>query len=267
MFIKEVKSTNLVITQPGLYLVKVDSNVARDWLRYNEKNRRIRGRLVEYLRIQIESGEWQENHPQPIVFSDAGRLIDGQHRLTAIAEAEVYDGNSVKMRVETGAKDSVREYLDTGTPRSLEDRVEMHEDLELNKFAAQLLKAEVVLLGTGKRSSPNEAKEFFCKHGDAIKRVYETHRKEKGTGQICVALAAMDYFEIDIEKADEFYSDLFLAAGHIQQAQMLRDYLLKVRVISGGRALRKEMYDKAVGCMKAHMQGRRVNRVVRVSSW
>jgi len=267
MFLKEVKPTNLVMTQPGLHLVKVDSNVARDWLRFNEKNRRIRGRLVEYLRIQIQSGEWQENHPQPIVFSDAGRLIDGQHRLTAIAEAEVYNGSSVKMRVETGAKDSVREYLDTGTPRALEDRVKLDDDLYLNKFASQILKAQVVLYGNCKRSSPKEAKEFFGNHGDAVKRVYETHRKEKGTGQITVALAAMEYFEIDPEKADEFYSDLFMAAGNIQQSQMLRDYLLKIRVISGGRALRKEMYDKAVGCMKAHMQGRRVTRVVRVSSW
>ena len=125
---KEIKPHQLKVTTPGLFIVRVDSDVARDWLKLNLKNRRIRKTLVEYLKRQIESGEWQSNHPQPVVFSDAGRLIDGQHRLTAIAESEVYNGSSVCLRVETGASDGIREYMDTGIARTLEDRVELDSD-------------------------------------------------------------------------------------------------------------------------------------------
>jgi hypothetical protein len=267
---KETKPSELLIAKPGLHLVKVDSDVARDWLRLNIKNRRIRKTLVAYLRRQIESNEWQSNHPQPIVFSDAGRLIDGQHRLTAIAEAEIYNGSSVKMRVETGADDKIREYMDTGITRTLDDRVELDSDLVFNKFVSQIISIDMMLGNkTGKygKATPEDAKEFFTLHEKALRLVYDRHRREKATGQVAVSLAAMQYFEKDAEKADEFYSDIFVAAGNVQQAQMLRDYLFRTVNARGGYTVRKEVYSKAVGCMKAHMEGRHVAKVTRAGSW
>jgi hypothetical protein len=267
---KETKASELLIHKPGLYLVKVDSDVARDWLRLNVKNRRIRKTLVAYLRRQIETNEWQFNHPQPIVFSDAGRLIDGQHRLTAIAEAEIYNGSSVKMRVETGADDKIREYMDTGITRTLDDRVELDSDLVFNKFVSQVISIDMMLGNNASKhgkATPEDAREFFEIHQKALRLVYDRHRREKGTGQVAVSLAAMEYFEKDPEKADEFYSDIFIAAGNVQQSQMLRDYLLRTVNALGGYSVRKEVYSKAVGCMKAHMESRHVAKVTRAGSW
>lgn len=268
---KETKPSDLLIAKPGLHLVKVDSDVARDWLKLNIKNRRIRQTLVAYLRRQIETNEWQSNHPQPIVFSDAGRLIDGQHRLTAIAESELYNGSSVKMRVETGADDKIREYMDTGITRTLDDRVELDSDLYLNKFASQIIAMDLMLssrLGKYGKATPDDAREFFALHEKAIRLVHERHRRERSTGQISVAYAAMEYFERDEINADEFYNDIFVAAGSVQQAQMLRDYLFRFSsTANGGRTARQEVYQKCVGCMKAHMEGRHVAKVTRAAKW
>lgn len=268
--LKEIKPHQLVVAKPGLFVVNVDSNVARDWLKLNFKNRRIRRTLVEYLKRQIETGEWQSNHPQPVVFSDAGRLIDGQHRLTAIAESEVYNGSSVYLRVETGASDSIREYMDTGITRTLDDRVELDGDLRLNKFATQIISCHLMIVADKAqkygKATPEDAKEFYAIHHESVKHVFERHRREKGTGSIPVALAAMEYFERDHQMADEFYTDLFRPAGEVQQSQMLRDFLLRMQN-NGSSVARREQYLKTISCMKAHMEGRNVGKVVRAANW
>jgi len=268
---RETKPDKIKTAEPGLHLCKVDSDQAREWLKINVKNRRIRKSLVEYLKRQISTDEWQGNHPQPVVFSDLGRLIDGQHRLTAIAESEVYNGSSLLLRVETGASDKVREYMDTGIPRTLDDRVQLDEDLVFNKFVTQIITSELGLKSGSKskhkKATPDDAREFFAMHEDALRSVFERHRRERSTGQVIIALAAMEYFEVDAEKADEFYTDLFIPAGHVQQAQMLRDFLFRSAGSSCAGAVRREFYSKAVGCMKSHLDGREVKRVTRAESW
>ena len=268
---RETKPDKIVITQPGLHRVRIDSDQARDWLKLNVKNRRVRRHLVEYLKRQITTDEWQGDHPQPVVFSDAGRLIDGQHRLMAIAESEVFNGSSLLLRVETGASDKIREYMDTGVPRTLDDRVQLDPDPAFNKFAATLVGCEFSfrtgIVSQFKKPTPDDAREFFAIHCNAMRRVFSIRRSERLVGQVAVSFAAMEYFERDDAKAEEFYSDLFVPAGIVQQAQMLRDCLFRGGPKGGSGTVRKEVHGKAVGCMKAHLEGREVKRVTRVDSW
>lgn len=268
---KRVDAKSLEITKPGFFLVKVDSTTAREWLKLNINNRRLRKSLIEYLKRSIKTGEWREDNPAPIVFSDAGRLIDGQHRLNAVADLDLDSNSAVWLRVETGAKDTVREYIDTGISRTLEDRVQLDLDPVFNKFASQIITSELSIV-QGKHSkygkvTPDDAREFFELHEKSIKQVFERHKRERSTGQVSVSLAAMQYFEKDEEKADEFYTDLFVAAGHVQQSQMLRDFLLRTENGRGGLVFRREIFHKAIGCMKAHMEGRHVTKVTRASNW
>jgi hypothetical protein len=269
---EEVDPDFIIFSKPGFYLVEVDAETAKKWLQLNIGNRRLRKAGVSFLRSQIENGEWQSSHPQPIVFSDTGRLIDGQHRLTAIAEAVVSNGKPLKImvRVETGAPDGIREYLDSGIGRTLEDRADLDPDPGFNRFITQLVNFHQCILfpsSKSKKTTPAFAKDFYRRHSWSLKKVYELNRKEKGTGQVAVSLAAMQYFEINEQKAGEFYADLFIAAGRVQQAQMLRDFLIRQRNIAGGLAIREDAHYKAIGCMKAHREGREIFRVNRVSSW
>jgi hypothetical protein len=257
----------------NLVSVSLNSEQAAEWLNLNKNNRRIRRTLVEYLKRQIATGEWQDDHPQPIVFSVAGRLIDGQHRLLAIAESALANGHTVRVRVETGAVDEMREYLDTGVPRTLDDRVELHPTKSINKLASQIIGVNLVVKRDGRsqkfgKATPDDAKEFWELHKHAIMKVAELHQRERGVGQVAIALAAMEYFEIDEAKATEFYSDLFVPAGQVNQSQMLRDHILRrsQRGAIGGGMYRTELYEKAVGCMKAHLNNRRV-KVVRSATW
>lgn len=265
-----IEFSKLDVTQPALVRVLVDSEIASKMLSMNLKNRRQRRTAVEYLKQQIKSSEWRDDHPQPIIFSDRGRLIDGQHRLQAISESKIDKKNAVIVRVETGARDDVREYLDTGVPRTLDDRVELVSDNIHNKTIAQLITYATTWDTRKKRPTPEEAREFFTIHEESCLFVAKNHKKEKGTGRIQVAYAAMQYYEIDLLGAIEFYPAIFVADSRIQQARMLRDWLLraantKLTKESCG-SWRNEIYYRSVSCMKAHMSGKHIS-VIRKATW
>lgn len=264
--LKVIDFNVLDIKSQGLWLVPVDSDTAQKMLSYNLKNRRMRASLVKYIKQNISSGQWRSDHPQPVVFSNDGRLIDGQHRLTAILESNITKSSSLLVRVETGANYDVREYMDTGIVRALEDRVTVVDDLIFNRMIAQLVAFEFQIVSSKSRPSPDDLKEFYEKNFNALNFVYSVrgNRRDKASNG-SIAYAAMQYFNINQQKATEFYTDVFVAAGDIKQAQLLRDSL--TGLVTGGRTERKDCYMKAVGCMKAHLNDRAISRIVRASSF
>lgn len=87
--------------------------IAGEMLRYNTDNRPIGAGHVSKLANEMKRGEWVPT-PIPVIFSDKGRLIDGQHRLSAIVES----GIAVEIWVAFGARDESFAYIDTGKKRS-----------------------------------------------------------------------------------------------------------------------------------------------------
>lgn len=80
-------------------MVKVTPALARQWLERNTKNRPLRRAHVENLRLAFARGEFVTTH-QGIAFATDGELLDGQHRLAAIAQ--LHDDFSVLMLISTG---------------------------------------------------------------------------------------------------------------------------------------------------------------------
>ena len=67
--------------------VLITPETASEWLNNcNHKNRKISKELVNRISRAIRNGQWVYNG-QPIIFDVDGRLIDGQHRLSAIAKS------------------------------------------------------------------------------------------------------------------------------------------------------------------------------------
>lgn len=95
----------------------ITPTVAAEYLAKNHpKNRPIRPHRVKGLVEDLQKGRWQLTH-QGIAFDDEGRLIDGQHRLTAIIAA----GVSAPMMVTRGLDISTFAVLDQGGARSAAD--------------------------------------------------------------------------------------------------------------------------------------------------
>ena len=82
----------------------------------NYNNRNIRKGHVQNLASRILRGEWKLT-PQGIILHTSGRLLDGQHRLLAIVQADT----PVVTTVFTVSDESVFKTLDQGAKRSMAD--------------------------------------------------------------------------------------------------------------------------------------------------
>lgn len=90
--------------------------LARTLLADNAINRKLSQSRVRGLKAIIERGEWQMDG-NPIKQGEDGTLIDGQHRLEAIAEA----GIGVPVILITGMPVAVRLSVDAGKTRTFAD--------------------------------------------------------------------------------------------------------------------------------------------------
>lgn len=96
----------------GHAYVNVTPDIAQSWLQHNSANRIfVRGNF-DFIKSQMIEGTWRDNG-ECIKFS-YGKLIDGQHRLTAIAET----GLPQIVSVEYGLDPEVQSTIDTGRKRS-----------------------------------------------------------------------------------------------------------------------------------------------------
>ncbi|MFC8128468.1 hypothetical protein [Streptomyces sp. NPDC057302] len=111
----------------------ITPELARDWLLLNTKNRPLSKAFVQQLTQQIERGEWQLTH-QGIAFDDHGALIDGQHRLEAVAKA----GVPVQCVVTRGVAQSAFTVMDTGRKRSGRDALALAGEEHSTHLAAAL---------------------------------------------------------------------------------------------------------------------------------
>jgi hypothetical protein len=100
--------------------VLISPAVAADWLKVNLNNRAVSSSMVSFLVKEIRAGRWLYDG-NPIRFDWDGNLIDGQHRLMAIAEG----GFTVESDVIAGMDPRVKEVVDTGRQRSTGDVLTM----------------------------------------------------------------------------------------------------------------------------------------------
>lgn len=108
--------------------------VAQSFLQHNTDNRKKRGWWVSGLANMIKRGEWIPTH-QGVAFSKSGKLIDGQHRLEAIVEANI----PVEMLVVTDVREDAYKVLDNGVKRTLADLTGMNvKTAEVCRLLARL---------------------------------------------------------------------------------------------------------------------------------
>lgn len=106
-------------------IMVITPEMASEWLKNNPNNRPINMRDVTAMINTIKAGRFVLTH-QGIAFDEDGRLIDGQHRLTAIALA----GIPVTMMVSTNVPRQNMTAVDAGRGRNKVDR-----DTIIGKYA------------------------------------------------------------------------------------------------------------------------------------
>jgi hypothetical protein len=105
---------------------------ARAMLANNEGNRRRRDRTVARYAATMVAGNWVMS-AEPIIVGKTGRLLNGQHRLSAIMAS----GVAVRALVAYGVDDATFLVLDRGIPRTIADASGLPKKLvEVGRLAA-----------------------------------------------------------------------------------------------------------------------------------
>lgn len=106
---------------------------AQKWLATMEQNRRVkRGNIIALTRA-IENDEWVANG-ETIKFDEDGHLIDGQHRLLAVVEAD----KPIQSLVVRDLPAISQETVDTGKARTLADTLKLRGETNVLNLAATI---------------------------------------------------------------------------------------------------------------------------------
>jgi hypothetical protein len=156
--------------QPRNEIMDVTPALASQWLENNEGNRRLNWNFISQLARDMKAGRFVCTH-QGIAFDIQGRLIDGQHRLWAVLEAEV----TVRMRVFFNESPENILHIDGNCPRQMADRMTMGRTLgtvRSNELAT--LRAMVGGIGmVTRRRTVQEEIALFEMHRDAVRFTHE----------------------------------------------------------------------------------------------
>lgn len=145
--------TSIIYVTPAIATQYLESNA--------EFQRGVRSKEVKMLSEAMTRGEWILTH-QGIAFDTNGKLIDGQHRLMAIIEANIPQD----CLVVTGVDPAAFKVLDIGAKRSTSDM------LAIDKKEAGVIGALARLDERVKsRPSPAQVSELYQQFKDQIKPV------------------------------------------------------------------------------------------------
>ena len=206
----------------------ITPELATQYLSRNVRNRSIRKQEVDAYAREIKRGNFVLTH-QGIAFDDDGHLIDGQHRLMAIASA----GIPVQMVVSRGLTPSALTVVDRGASRTIRDVVtfggaEAGESYSMMRNGV-MLSAMNQLVMCGYRSmklTAHEIIKLFEAFGEHTSVAFR-HGIHKATGRsqiISAALAAM-YCGVSHDAIEKFFkvfhkSDIHNCDGYNVQAAL-----------------------------------------------
>jgi len=95
---------------------------ALEYLKLNSHNRPIRTSKVLQMALEMKSGRWRSDIPDPIMRDEHGVILNGQHRLWAIVYAETV---TITLPVIDCVDPTIQGYIDCGATRSLVDRASL----------------------------------------------------------------------------------------------------------------------------------------------
>lgn len=205
--------------QINIETVLVNPDLARDWLRLNTHNRNVRQIRVQRYRNDMEQGRWQFS-ADPIRFDYNGVLIDGQHRLLALADL---DSIAIPMLVVRGLDPESQIVMDQGTARNPGDQLRLHGYKDANALAAAV--RQYLIWQRGYLFRDNKAAsaaitnvrvvEWVENHPAEVARLLSMIglTKQNDAPPSIAAAALIEFGRIDPDMAREFMTLLARGAG------------------------------------------------------
>ncbi len=239
----------------------ITPEMACEWLKRNTRNRPVnRGHLDRLVR-DLKANRWVLTH-QGIAFGIDGTLLDGQHRLTAIAEAGI---PAMCVVWDDVAEQSILG-MDQGKDRNGKDVMAIADGEKLSVREAACVNAMI----KGMMLSPvtltaQEQASSYREHLDAARFALALlPAKKVGLKRAQVAaVVARAYYTVDHDLLRRFCAALMsgLVKGDIDATVIvLRDYLLSSGS-NGSSTTQAETYRKVARALDAYRKGERLGKL------
>lgn len=220
----------------------------------NTANRPMRPQHVRALASDMREGRWMLTH-EPIAFADDGVLLDGQHRLAAVAQS----GKTVEMAVARNCKRDTFVVVGCGSTRKASDVLSISGEQNAVKLSAM-----VVVSITGPQTRVVTRQEVAAyiagPMGDVARTLASNCHGATSpvTGALLRAIAAG---VLSAENAREFLRIYNTGDWHGAD-----DPVCRLKAIVNGRMPRQDAYMYAVRAITAFANGDRVKLLRKASA-
>jgi hypothetical protein len=240
-------------------VIDVTPELAFRWLEGNTHNRLVIQATVDRFARDMKAGRWRLSS-QGIIFDTTGLLMDGQHRLCAVIEANV----TVAMRVFFNEPPENRWVLDTGNRRSNLDILTLTGNVGdvSSKHLATLHSLLAGLSSRRPRLTADEEAQLFRRHREAIDFALEHLSTCLSRGVATCqtrAVIARAYYSADRGRLVHF-CDVLRSGVPADETDhgilALRDFLLGTAGAGRGKSAERLRYAKTEWALDAFLEGK-----------
>ena len=263
----QVEKTTSIKTTPSVQRVAISPTIALEWLENcNTNNRRVNEKHVRRLARDMADGKWILTHAG-IAFDRHGKLLDGQHRLWAITEANV----TVDMYVWRNVDPQARIAIDCGKSRSMADVLNIAgQNGEVSKNQVAVLRAMLGGFSNIPSLTASEMSEVLNQYREAIDFAIENLPAIPAASGINTAVTraiiARAYYSIDHSLLEDFCRKLSTGIVTSEDESifvLLRQQLLALR--GSGFPQRMQRYGKTERALIAWLKGENPSRLYSVT--
>lgn len=222
------------IVSSSVTVVRIDPPMAAEMLSLAGSNRNLSAVVVQRYAADMGRGQWLMNG-ETIKFNDEGELLDGQHRLMAVIEANV----SIDSLVVFGIAKDAMPTIDVGLKRTLAHAISISINIgyssptHLAAAANLLYRYQLGNIGVGKKITPmshSEGLELIAAH-PGLQQSCVVAARPSFKSFVTPSVGAFCHYiltRVDPKKAEDFFRGLGTGAGLEQSSPVLhlRNFLL-----------------------------------------
>lgn len=183
--------------EPKISLETINAEKAKEYLSKNNKNRHLREWHIKSFENDLKEGKFLD-YAETIKFDVKDHLIDGQHRLSAIANTKI----PAKFIVIRNLPDEIANVIDQGAVRNVEDILAMSKDIaslkDIKYLKTKISTTKKLFNGFGvskeDKTSNNEQAIFIKEKGDLLEefiRIFDDAKN--GMGKTAIKAAFINH--------------------------------------------------------------------------
>lgn len=246
-----------------LAIETITPEMAKEYLTHNTRNRKIVAAHVDAIARDIRAGNWMMN-AQPICFARDGRLLNGQHRLSAVLQA----GEAIEVPVMRGLPEEAYATYDIHAKRGpqLGAAFDSFGDKPLVAAAAVLLwKHELKPSGIrNAKPTPAEVMKIVEQHPRLLEmRTFGRKMIEFGRGSV-LAYAAY-CIERDDPELGKVFLERFETGADLPRGHLILELRKRMQIMRRERTSQEEQLKELLGAWARFKENPDLERLKRAS--